>query len=237
MVSNKLSVSLCLVVVATHVLSGCSGSSGDRRLPKFRGPEAQHLVGPVAWHAKNERSCLASGYIRETPFIRARSSLGRPTGCGAERPFVVSAALRGGVALQPAATLRCPMIGPVEHWLYSVVQPAARRYLGRDVVGLRVMASYACRSRNSRKGAKLSEHGRANALDIGGFELSDGSKVTVKRGWQGARPERAFLRSIHRGACRYFSTVLGPNSDRYHHDHFHIDLARHGLRGNIKVCR
>ena len=117
------------------------------------------------------------------------------------------------------------------------MQPAARRHFGQDIASLRVIASYACRSRNSRLGAKLSEHGRANAIDISGFEFGDGSKLMIKQGWRAGGPRTAFLRDVHRGACRYFSTVLGPNSDRFHHDHFHLDLARHSFSRTIKVCR
>ena len=207
------------------------------KLWRSNNPEAAHLVGPVGWHAGNEKRCLASGYIQESPFIQARSSLGRPSGCGARRPFVMKAALRGQVALSPAATLRCPMIGPFEYWLYDVVQPAARQHLGQEVVSIKVLASYSCRSRNSKRGAKLSEHGRANALDLSVFQLADGRTVSVRRGWRGERGEAAFLRAVHRGACRYFTTVLGPNADRFHRDHFHLDLARHGPSGTGRVCR
>jgi hypothetical protein len=39
------------------------------------------------------------------------------------------------------------------------------------------------------------------------------------------------------GACRHFSTVLGPGADMFHYDHFHMDLARHDARGTRRVCR
>ena len=81
---------------------------------------------------------------------------------------------------------------------------------------------------NSVDGAKLSEHGRANAIDVGAFVLADGSRISVKEGWRGSDRERAFLRQVHDAACGEFTTVLGPESDSYHHDHFHLDLARHG---------
>ena len=229
-------IPLIAVLCATLPVSGCALSNASL-FSSSNNVEAAHLVGPVVWHAGNERRCLASGYVRETPFIRARSSLGRPSGCGAERPYVVAAALSGSVALSPPATLRCPMIGPVEYWLYEVVQPAARRYLGQDVANIRVISSYSCRSRNGKRGAKLSEHGRANAIDISAFRMADGSTITVKANWRVSDARSAFLRAIHRGACRYFTTVLGPNADRYHQDHFHFDLARHGRTGSGRVCK
>jgi len=234
MLTNILSK--CAVLAAALVLSGCS-TGGRGFFPRSNTVEAAHLVGPVAWHASNERQCLSSGLVRETPYIQSAPSIGRTTGCGAVRPFVVRAAMRGQVAFRPSATLRCPMITPLERWLHGTVQPAAARYLGRRVTELKVIASYSCRSRNGRRGAKLSEHGRANAIDISAFELDDGRRVTVKRGWRSSSAEADFLRAIHRGACRHFSTVLGPNADRHHHDHFHFDLARHGRSGRHSVCR
>ncbi len=129
------------------------------------------------------------------------------------------------------------MIPAVEKWVSDVLQPGARRHFGLQVVEIKVAASYACRPINHVSGNRLSEHGFANALDVSAVQLSDGRWITVKRGWRGDLRERAFLRHLHGGACQIFSTVLGPNSDRYHHDHFHFDLAWHGRDGRTKVCR
>ena len=234
MITNRLA--FIAVVLVAAFLSSCSAPSGRLSVPSAN-VEAAHLVGPVAWHAGNERRCLSSGQSIDGRFIRARSPIGNPSGCGAERPFIVHASGGGAVALRPAATLRCPMIDPVDRWLSNVVQPAAERYLGQRVVSMKVVASYACRSRNSRSGAKLSEHGRANALDIAAFQLTDGRSITVKRGWNSWSGDSRFLKTVHGGACRYFTTVLGPKADRHHHDHFHFDLARHGRTGTYRVCR
>jgi hypothetical protein len=38
-------------------------------------------------------------------------------------------------------------------------------------------------------------------------------------------PEAAFLRRLHRGACGTFGTVLGPDANEAHRNHFHFDLA------------
>jgi hypothetical protein len=129
------------------------------------------------------------------------------------------------------------MVPAVNRWLRDVVRPAARRYLGQDVTAIKVIASYSCRTRNGQPGARLSEHGRANALDVAAFHLANGETVTVKDGWRGWRGEGRFLRTVHRGGCDVFTTVLGPDADRFHHDHFHFDLARHGRLGTYRVCR
>jgi hypothetical protein len=90
---------------------------------------------------------------------------------------------------------------------------------------------------NSEHGARLSEHGHANAVDISAFVLADGRRVDVKSGWWGGEGERAFLRAAHGGGCEIFTTVLGPNYDANHRDHFHLDLARRGLNGDGRICK
>jgi hypothetical protein len=128
------------------------------------------------------------------------------------------------------------MVPATDHWVITAVMPAARRYFGTDLVELKVIASYSCRPRNCIAGGVLSEHGLANALDIAAFRLADGREVSVLSGWNGNVAERAFLRAVHKGACRTFTTVLGPDANRFHRDHFHLDLARHGRRGTGRVC-
>ena len=189
------------------------------------------------WRAKEERACLNSGQVREHRFLKSRSSLGGPNACGAIRPFLMSGAAGGRVRMEPAATLRCPMVPHVEKWIRGSVIPASWHHFGSPVVKMHVAASYSCRPRNGIRGGKLSEHGRANALDISSFTLADGRKVTVKKGWRGGAREQAFLRAVHKGGCANFTTVLGPNADRHHQDHFHFDLARHGRKGTYRVCR
>lgn len=220
-----------LLIVGSAVLApltGCGrGGSGPDFVAKYE-----------PWRAQEERQCLSSGVVRQSRFVHARSSLGGPSVCGAEYPFEMTGAAGGRVSLRPAATLRCPMIPAVDHWVQNVVEPAARHYFRQPVRELKVAASYGCRPINHKAGGKLSEHGHANAIDISEFHLVDGRTVTVRRDWWGGDPrERAFLRAVHRGACDTFTTVLGPQADRHHHDHFHFDLARHGRTGTHRVCR
>lgn len=213
-------VAISLAVLASLALWACSSR------PTFVAKEEP-------WRADEERACLVSGYVRESPFVTVRSALGGPSVCGAIRPFTVSATARGAISLQPPALLRCPMIPAVEHWMERIVMPAARYHFRADIVGLKVAASYSCRPMNHVHGARLSEHGHANALDVSAFVLDNGTVVTVKGGWWGALAERNFLRAVHDGACSVFTTVLGPAYDANHRDHFHLDLARHNAEGRI----
>jgi hypothetical protein len=189
------------------------------------------------WREVEERSCLASGAVHETTFIRTRASLGGPSLCGAEQPFEMAAADGGRVLLKPAALLRCPMIPQVDRWVADVIEPAARKSYGASVTEITVAASYACRPMNNVAGGNLSEHGHANALDVSAFTLSDGTRIAVKSGWRGDDRQRAFLRAVHDGACGEFTTVLGPDYDANHHDHFHVDLAYRGPDGLRTVCK
>jgi hypothetical protein len=128
------------------------------------------------------------------------------------------------------------MVHAIDFWAERVVLPAARRHLRTEVVGIKVLGSYSCRPMNNVDGGLLSEHGHANAVDISGFVLASGGVVTVDSGWRGGSwPERSFLRAVHDGSCNVFTTVLGPDYDRLHRDHFHLDLARH--TGDERICK
>lgn len=188
------------------------------------------------WRADEEQACLTSGAIRESSFLQSRSALGGPSVCGAQRPFEMMAAANGRVSMKPSAMLRCPMVPAVERWVQSVVEPAARTHLGSPIVEVKVAGSYSCRPMNHVSGGRLSEHGHANALDVSQFILADGRTISVKSGWNGDVRERGFLRAVHRGACSEFTTVLGPEANAMHQDHFHMDLARHGRDGFNRIC-
>ena len=125
------------------------------------------------------------------------------------------------------------MIPAVDYWMERIVQPAARHHLRANVVAINVAGSYSCRPMNHVIGARLSEHGHANALDVSGFVLEGGYVVSVKSGWRGPLPEQHFLRAVHGGSCNVFTTVLGPEYDAAHRDHLHLDLARHRAEGRI----
>ncbi len=221
MVRLRAAAASFLLLLPLLVLPACSMA------PSF-------VVRYEPWRAEEERACLASGLVRETPpFVTVRASLGGPSACGALRPFTVAATAHGSMALEPPALVRCPMVHAIDHWAERVVAPAARHYLRGEVAAIRIAGSYSCRPMNSVNGALLSEHGHANALDVSGFVLADGRVVTVRTGWHGFWPERSFLRAVHRGSCRVFTTVLSPAYDRLHYDHFHLDLARHRDEGRI----
>ena len=105
------------------------------------------------------------------------------------------------------------------------VERAAKIDVDSEIASIAPVASYACRTRNSRPGAKLSEHAKGNAIDIAAFTFSDGANISVLNGWRGEGS--TYLRRVWKSACGTFGTVLGPESDRFHQDHFHFDTAKH----------
>ena len=190
----------------------------------------------AAWRDAAERYCLRSGRVEPSVHIRPIAEIRQDGACGLNRPFRVAAFRDGNVALNSEATLACSMIGPIETWLATSVQPAAFAMLGSPVVEIATMGSYNCRRRNGRSSGPLSEHAFANAIDVSGFVLADGRTVRVESAWRGDLFQSAFLRQIHGDACRHFTTTIGPDGDRHHADHFHYDLARHNKDGSYHHC-
>ncbi len=146
---------------------------------------------------------------------------GRINGCGISSPIRVREI--DGITLSSPATINCDTAQAVQEWLEETVIPEVGNR-GGGVASLRVVASYSCRTRNSQPGARLSEHALGNAIDIAGIGLVNGSEISVLRDWGQGREGR-ILRNLHQGACGTFGTVLGPESDRFHRDHFHFDVA------------
>jgi hypothetical protein len=188
------------------------------------------------WRAEAEAACLSQRLVQPSAYMSRSSAIDGPGACGISYPFKVTAFAGGSVGLSSRGTLACPIIPSIDAWLNEVVQPAASLYFGAAVAEVK-SGSYACRPRNNRGGAKLSEHAFGNALDVMGFRFADGREITVLTGWRGAPAEQEFLREVFVAACSYFTTVLGPGADAHHDNHFHLDLARHDPRGQRRVCK
>lgn len=152
--------------------------------------------------------------------------------CGAVDAVMLDSVIlpdQAKVVVSPAATLRCSMAEAIALWVRDDVAPAALK-LGAPLRGLDNFDSYECRGRNRVPGATLSEHGRANALDVRAFKLANGETV----GLTDVNVAKEWREGIRASACARFSTVLGPGSDGNHEEHIHVDLAeRHG---GYKTC-
>jgi hypothetical protein len=156
-----------------------------------------------------------------------------PGDCGAPDAVQLQAVVlpdQTKVALTPPATLRCPMAEQITVWLRDDVEPT----LAETGPPLRVLDnfdSYECRGRNRVRAAQLSEHGRADALDVRGFRLADGHEINLTD----VGVSKDLRQKIRSSVCARFSTVLGPGSDGYHEEHVHLDLAER--RNGYKLCQ
>jgi hypothetical protein len=171
--------------------------------------------------------------LRELASFKAAAPITGPGECTASDVVIVDAILlpdKTRAVLSPSATLRCPMAEAVAQWIINDVAPAVSAP-GTSLRKIETLASFDCRPRNGLAGAPVSEHGRANALDVRAFGLANGVVVELT-GTNTAKPVREKLRE---SACARFDTVLGNGADAYHESHVHIDLMeRHN---NYKMCQ
>lgn len=134
------------------------------------------------------------------------------------------------VPVRPAAILRCTMASAIADWVRSDMVPLAAS-LGTRLSELDNFDSFECRGRNRVRGARMSEHGLANALDVRGLKLANGGTISFTDRTVARDTREKMLASV----CARFTTVLGPGSDWYHEDHIHLDLAERS--NNYKICQ
>lgn len=139
----------------------------------------------------------------------------------------------GGMApLRPAdVSLTCKEALAVSIWERQVVQPAAFEVLGEAVTAIDNYGSYSCRRIYGQAEGPISEHASANALDVAGFKLANGEVISVLKDWNDPGPKGRFLRRVRDGGCRIFVTVLSPDYNAQHANHFHLDM------GGSPLCR
>jgi hypothetical protein len=175
----------------------------------------------------DDRRCLA---VLGTAAVRFETVPNREVspGCSFHNAVRVRAT---SAAVGEPFTLSCRSALSLAIWERHVVQPLARAYFDASVTRIEHFGSYACRNIYNQKDAPLSRHATADALDIAGFILANGKHVRVERDWGRQGLESLFLRDIRDGACRVFDSVLGPEYNAAHRNHFHLD------RGGYRVCR
>ena len=130
----------------------------------------------------------------------------------------------------------CPVAAALAMWEWNVVQPAAQRHFGAPVTAIEHFGSYNCRRIAGRDASTWSQHATADAIDVAGFRLADGTRVRVLGDWQGEDAKAAFLREVRDGACKLFATTLSPDYNAAHADHLHLDQANRGMMG-WRACR
>jgi len=154
-------------------------------------------------------------------------------GCTVEGPLAVKS-LGAGLSIAPETILNCRTTEALVHWMRDVVVPAAEKHLGTKPTGINQASAYVCRPRNNEPGAKLSEHATGNAIDIGSIAMEGRAPLDIRARGPGEAAEAAFQAAVREGACKIFTTVLGPGSNAAHATHLHFDMAQR--RGGYRLC-
>lgn len=217
--ATKLSAS----AAALLALAACGGRGGDDNIVRqsndaFQGTEA--------------RVCLANLKSNSVKF----SALPNQSFEGGCRTIDTIKLMDFGTPTTNLGAMTCPLAANFTAWARHAVNPAARQYLGSEVVRIEAMGTYSCRNVNGGRSDKLSQHAFGNAIDISAFVLSDGRRVSVLTGWNGVKTEQEFLRRLHQSACKRFGTVLGPDYNGAHANHFHFDMAQ-SMKDGSAYCR
>lgn len=183
------------------------------------------------------RVLLDEAGVRYTqlPTIRAQDGA-----CGYADGVRFTAGGARRISLAPGEVgMACPVAAALSTWEWQVVQPAALRHFGVPVARIDHFGSYSCRRLYGRREGGWSEHATADAIDIAGFRLADGSRITIVGDWNDTDDDgakAAFLRDVRDGACDLFATTLSPDYNAAHADHLHLDQAERGAMGG-RVCR
>jgi hypothetical protein len=218
-----------LLAAAAEIVPACAVPlPRPRPLPPATAPieEPAESAAPAEPSACRLRLTLALAVAPSLPPITGPGECGAPDVVRLEAVVLPD---HSRIAITPPATLRCTMAEAVVSWVREEAAPRALE-LGSPLRSVANLASFDCRGRNGVTGAKLSEHGKANALDIHALRLADGRMVELTD----PTVARDFREALRTSVCARFTTVLGPGSDGYHEDHVHVDLEER--RGGYRLC-
>lgn len=198
-------------------------------------PEAQPSAGKNTVVLEEPCAMGLSEFVEQPPVVGEN-------GCGFSSAVqLVSTGGERAVRFQPAPIIGCKLAGKLADWLTKDASVLASEIMGEQLIEIRTGPGYACRRRNNLAGGKLSEHALGRALDITAFVLKSGAIVSVEQDWTTSKQEDTassrFLRSLHISACKRFTTVLGPEADAHHTDHFHLDIGCHGKTCTYRICQ
>lgn len=135
-------------------------------------------------------------------------------------------------SLASPVILACPTALALAAYERHQLAPAASALLNGRLARIEHLGTYACRNINHAASGRRSRHATAEAIDISGFVLGDGRRLTLTADWSSPDEARAgFLRAARDGACRWFGVTLSPDYNPLHYDHFHLDT------GGGRACR
>jgi hypothetical protein len=153
-----------------------------------------------------------------------------------DEPVAPECSLESAIALERsqipysgAVRVSCALAAALYVWEREIVQPAAEQHLGAQVSRIDQIGTYACRRIYGRETGRYSEHAMANAIDVAGFRLADGRRVSVLEDWTEGSAEARFLRAVREGGCDLFRGVLSPDYNAAHADHLHLDMGPYDI--------
>ncbi len=135
----------------------------------------------------------------------------------------------GRVELSARFLASCPLAVSTTMFVVQVAEPMAVKRLASPLARIDHLGSYACRNVYHRASGRLSEHATADALDIAGFRLKNGQKISVLTGWSQTSPQGQWLQEVFRRSCDYYGNALGPEYNRAHASHFHLGMQGFGI--------
>ena len=205
----------------------------DKPSPDKPSPDKPSKPAEAAPPPEKQLSACRIALTEEIAVAPSIPDIHGPGACGGEDLVRLEAIVlpdKRKVAVKPAAILRCTMASAIANWVRTDMVPLAAS-LGSTITDLDNFDSFECRGRNRIVGAMLSEHGKANALDVRALKLANGQSIGLTDRTMSRDVRERVLHSV----CSRFSTVLGPGSDWYHEDHIHLDLALR--RNDYRICQ
>ena len=189
--------------------------------------ELPNWLTPLKLRRLQQHRALCEQVLATAPlrYVAVPDSTPEP-GCPVENSVRVQGA---DVRFNGPFLATCPLAAAYAMFELHGLQPAAEAVFGQPVVRIDHFGSFACR--NIARSNRRSQHASANALDMAGFHLKDGTRITVARDWKGDGDKARFLRQVRDAACDAFNVTLGPEYNAAHHDHFHVDM------GGFGICR
>ena len=220
---------IAVAALAMLSLSGCFGSPdvmkrSDNGRPAAGTPKRPQMTAAPSFNSPEAQQCavdLKQAGVKFTPLPNQDHG----GGCSSIDSVKL---LDIGTPTSGLGAMTCPLARNFAAWAQYAVKPAAQKYFGQRVVKIETFGTYSCRNIYGGRSGRLSQHAYSNAIDVSGFVLADGRRIMLDGGWKGDKPSQDFLRALHKSACRRFGTVLSPDYNAAHYNHFHMDMSGNG---------
>ncbi len=220
---------ILIAASAALALSACFGApeamkQGGGKRQAASQPNRPQAIGTPSFTSAEAQQCafdLKQAGVRFTPLANQDHG----GGCTSIDSVKL---LDIGTPTTNLGAMTCPLARTFAGWAQFAVKPAARKYFGQEVVKIETFGTYSCRNIYGGRSGRLSQHATSNAVDVAGFVLADGRRIMLDGGWKGDKASQEFLRALHKSGCRRFGTVLGPDYNAAHYNHFHFDMSGSG---------